>query len=99
MKSRHKYITRQKSVTKLKNEVENGLCFLRLDHLNLVVRTAQVVSLRLMRADGRVCVKLGEWQDEVASVAIEWPGTKILPDETSEDSVQRLLNEQLSGFS
>merc|ERR1712113_1180872 len=77
-------------------EVEQGKCNLRQDDIGRVLRVVQVMALELVRSDGSLCVKVGDWKYSETHPGIVLPGTKIRKDELPVTARQRFLMENLA---
>jgi len=89
---------RLRSAILLTDEVNSGKCWLGMDpDSGKVLRMVQVVTLNLTRADGSICKKIGEWDDDQQSVVrckAKPPGTKMRSGELPRQTLDRLLQEE-----
>jgi len=88
----------RKSWLELEQEVKAGKCHLvRRGPLEShgFLRIVRIVLLHLRNRDGLLCVQLAHCSGGQDSVDLNFPGAKVLGDETPEVCVKRLLRERL----
>jgi hypothetical protein len=85
----------------LEAEVGSGKCWLGRDpESGQVMRMVQLVILRLTRADGQICAKIGEWRGQdhqILKRRAQLPGGKMRSGEMPHQTLQRLLQSEFPG--
>jgi len=93
----------RKSLLELEHEVQAGKCHLvkRGAHESQgCLRIMRIVLLHLRNPDGLLCVQLAHYcrGGGVDSLDMNFPGGKVLGNETPEDGIHRLINDRLRPF-
>eukprot|EP00403_Amphidinium_massartii_P047908 CAMPEP_0178463216 /NCGR_PEP_ID=MMETSP0689_2-20121128/50221_1 /TAXON_ID=160604 /ORGANISM="Amphidinium massartii, Strain CS-259" /LENGTH=338 /DNA_ID=CAMNT_0020090097 /DNA_START=36 /DNA_END=1049 /DNA_ORIENTATION=+ len=86
----------RKSEADLEKEMWAGKCHLAQDVNCEVYRVVRLVVLRLLNAEGHVCVKIGRVEKGSSTAKFQLPGRKIEASEGAVDAVTALLREEFS---
>lgn len=88
-------ILSHKHVEELRQEIVSQQSTVLLNKEGILEPVAAVTTLRVTRSDGRMLVQVGKWKGNHLVPACQLPGGKPEPDETPQDTLDRLIETKL----